>query len=310
MTDFFMTFGLLLLFLGFPASIITTIVFKIKKKSTKISARCIPASILMSMIFLITGIRMYRETDEHNATMEQQRVQMEREEEIAQEENVISEEQNAQEMAEPEKEEIEQENENKSEQQTEESFLEELKKVLDEDVAEKSYEILINQIGFSEIDYIGKMDGLTNYEITANGYDVVITASDDVYRIFIPNSLYVFYEDGEVKLTFAELENKTIDQYDRSSYYIMAQDIICSGLKNPNSADFPSIVTHPEEIAMQRNGNMVAVQSYVDAKNDFGAKVRSDWIVEFEVIDIKTYSYNLIYANIDGQEYGEFIELE
>lgn len=191
-----------------------------------------------------------------------------------------------------------------------ESFLEELKKVLDEDVAEKSYDILVNQIGFSEIEYKEKMDGLTNYEITANGYNVVLTASDDVYRIFIPSSSYVFYEDGELKLKLSDLEDRVIDYNDRTVYYIMAQDIVCSGLKNPNSADFPSIVTHPEETSMQKNGDIVAVQSYVEVKNDFGMKVRNNFVVEFRVIDMDSYSYELIYINIEGQESGEFINLD
>ena len=192
----------------------------------------------------------------------------------------------------------------------ENDFLSCLKESLEESVAEKAYDILKNQIGFTNLEYKDKMDGLTNYEIKADGYNIILTASDDVYRIFIPNSSYTFYDEGEVKLTFSELENRTIDQYDRNTYYIMAQDIVCKALKNPSSAKFPSIVTRPEEISMQRNGSVISVQSYVDAKNDFNAKVRTDWIVEFEVIDMDTYSYNLIYANIGGQKYGEFLELE
>lgn len=90
----------------------------------------------------------------------------------------------------------------------------------------------------------------------------------------------------------------------------MAQDIVCSGLKNPNSADFPSIVTHPEETSMQKNGDIVAVQSYVEVKNDFGMKVRNNFVVEFRVIDMDSYSYELIYINIEGQESGEFINLD
>lgn len=207
-----------------------------------------------------------------------------------------------------------QETKNSDEQEesigNEDTFLIDLKSVLDKDIAEKSYDILKNQIGFSELEYKGKMDGLTNYEIKADGYNIILTASDDVYRIFIPSSSYVFYEDEEVKFTFSDLESKTIDQYDRNVYYIMAQDIVCNGLKNPSSAKFPSIVTHPEDILMQRNGDIVAVQSYVDAKNDFNAKVRTNWIVEFRAIDMDTYSYEFIYINIGGEELGTFMELK
>lgn len=61
---------------------------------------------------------------------------------------------------------------------------------------------------------------------------------------------------------------------------------------------------------MKRNEDIVVVQSYVDAKNDFNAKVRANWIVEFRVIDMDTYSCEAIYINIDGEEVGTFIELK
>ncbi len=60
---------------------------------------------------------------------------------------------------------------------------------------------------------------------------------------------------------------------------------------------------------MQRIGNIVAVKSYVESKNDFGVDVRNDWVVEFEIVDIGTFSYNLLYVNIGGERTGEFIKL-
>lgn len=192
---------------------------------------------------------------------------------------------------------------------SEDEFLSDLKNELENNVAEKAYDILRNQIGFSDLEYEDKMEGLTNYEILADGYHVIVTASDDVYRIFIPNSGYTFYEDGEVKLTASEFGEKTINHDDKDAYYIMAKDIVCSCLKDPRSADFPSMIMHPEEISMQKDGNIVAVRSYVDAKNSFNAKIRSQWTVQFNVVDLSTYSYDLIYVNIDGEEYGTFVEM-
>lgn len=61
---------------------------------------------------------------------------------------------------------------------------------------------------------------------------------------------------------------------------------------------------------MQRNKDIVAVRSYVDSQNSFGAMIRSEWTVQFKVIDISSYSYQLTYANIDGNIYGEFLEMD
>ena len=61
---------------------------------------------------------------------------------------------------------------------------------------------------------------------------------------------------------------------------------------------------------MQRKGNIVAVKSYVESKNDFGVEVRNDWLVEFEIVDVGTYSYNLLSANMGGEEIGEFMDLD
>ncbi len=196
------------------------------------------------------------------------------------------------------------------EDSNENDFLTDLEKVLDDKIAQKVDNILKNEIGFSDLEYIGQIDGTTNYEISADGYDIVVTASDDVYRVFIPNSSYTFYEDGKVKMAVSELEARTIDSNASNRYYIMAQEIVENCLKNPKSADFPSIVTHPEEIAMQRNGDIVAVQSYVDATNSFGATIRSKWLVEFKVLDLENYSYEILYINMDGETSGEYVELD
>lgn len=186
-------------------------------------------------------------------------------------------------------------------------FLSVLSTVLDSVVAEKSYDILKNQIGFSELEYERQpVTGMANYEIYADGYLIMLTASDDVYRIFIPNGNTVFYENGEVKTTASEFSDKLIDQYDATSYYIIAKEIVKNNLKSPKGASFPG----QNEILFQKKGNLVAVKGYVDAKNSFNAKVRGEWIVEFEVIDLQSFSYNTVFINIDGTKAGEFIPLD
>lgn len=199
------------------------------------------------------------------------------------------------------------------EQNTEEteeiSFTDALAKDTGSEIANAAYDILTNQIGFSELKYNGKLDETSNYEITADGTNMVITAMDDYYRIFIPNTDYVFYENGTVLLSAKEYNDKKIDVYDRDAYYIMATEIVTNNLKNPSSADFPSSVTHPEEITMEKNGNIILVQSYVDAKNSFNSKVREYWTVQFIVYDIQNYSYEPTYIKIGNDESGSLLDM-
>lgn len=198
----------------------------------------------------------------------------------------------------------------KEEKVQEDSFLTALKSQLSESVANDAYNILKNDLGFENFTFIKKMDDTTNYVISANGVEVVLTASDKVYRIFIPNSDTVFYEDDTVKMTAKQYEDKQISYGDQSAYYIIAKTIVESALKNPSSAKFPSINTEAGSIAIERNGALVVVQSYVDAKNSFNAKVRSNWTAEFMVYDLESYSYEPVFVEIDGQKSGEYINLD
>lgn len=181
---------------------------------------------------------------------------------------------------------------------------------LDEKVAKKAYKILKKKIGFKKLKYIDKMEGLTNYNIEADGNDIVMTASDKVYRIFIPESDYVFYEDGKVKLTAKRFDETTYTQSEASAYYIMAQQIIEEGLDDPNGVKFPSQTFSPEDIAIAKDGDLVAVKSYVDVKNYYGTKVRIDWIVQYTVTDIDSYACNPNYVKIGDDSAGKYIKMK
>lgn len=181
---------------------------------------------------------------------------------------------------------------------------------LDEKVAKKAYKILKKKIGFKKLKYVDKMDGLTNYNIEADGADIVMTASDKVYRIFIPSSSYVFYEDGKVRLTAKRFNETTYTQSEASAYYIMAQQIIEGGLDDPNGVKFPSQTFSPEDIAIAKDGDLIAVKSYVDVKNYYGTKVRIDWIVQYTVTDIDSYSCYPNYVKIGDDSAGEYIKMK
>lgn len=197
--------------------------------------------------------------------------------------------------------------------QSENKILDDLKNALGDTTGSAAYDILVNQIGFTNVEYIENTEETGNYIMTSSECDFVLTAfpDDKVYRVFQPNGGAVFFEDDTLKMTAEEMRNNAIDYSEMSAYYIMAKEIVESGLKNPRSAKFPSIVTKSQEIAMSKNGETIAVQSYVDAENSFGAMIRSEWIVQFEVIDISTYSYDPLYVNIDGETlYGKWVDME
>lgn len=191
-----------------------------------------------------------------------------------------------------------------------EQFIADFTTVTDEETANAVFDILRNQIGFSKVKFDEQLGDSSNYSISLDGTYGCVTAMDGYYRVFIPHTDYVFYEDGEVKMTATEFSGTQMSYDEMVAYYDMAKEAVEKKLKNPNSADFPSIVTHASDIAMEKSGDIVAVQSYVDAKNSFNAVVRSKWTVQFRVTDMSTYSYELLYINIDGEKSGTYIEMD
>lgn len=192
-------------------------------------------------------------------------------------------------------------------------FLVDMENHVEEKVAKKIYVVLKEKIGFKKINFIKKMEDTSNYEIKADKFKIVVTASDKLYRIFTPNS-YTYYENGKIKNTKEQVQKKIkkkkkteISYYDRSIYYTIAKDIVKQGLKSPSSADFPTLTFSPEDIRMSRNGKKLTVQSYVDSDNSFGASIRNDWTVQYKVIDKDSYSYKVLYVNIGGSVlYGKY----
>lgn len=134
MINFLMIFGFLLLFIGFPASIITTIVFKVKKKNIKIPVICIPLSFALSIICLGVGGYMYGQTDEYKEQAEQrltEKEQKEEEERRMQEELEAQQEQQRQEeLAEQQR--IEEERQAEEKRAEEQRALEESRQIAEE----------------------------------------------------------------------------------------------------------------------------------------------------------------------------------
>lgn len=197
--------------------------------------------------------------------------------------------------------EIEAKEEKKTQKQV---FVEELtsNKNVKKKAAKKAFTILKEKMGFKKIEVTNKQEENTTFEVSADSYSLRMVVSDKVYRIWCGD--YNLYEDGKVKYKKKDLDDRTISE-NQSAYYVIAQEIVSSFLKAPSTADFAPMY----ETAMQRNKKLVAVKGYVDSQNSFGAMIRSEYLVEFKVIDIDSFNYELIYINIDGEESGEFKKL-
>ena len=170
------------------------------------------------------------------------------------------------------------------------------------EAAKGTYDILKDSLGFDKISIIKNISG-TLFEMRADDYNLKVTVSDKLYLVICGD--YNMYQDDTVKYTKTDLENRKIGNNDTPNY-VIAQEIVTTNLKNPSSAKFSSV----NNCQMARNGEYVAVKGYVDATNSFGAQIRSEFIVEFKVIDLDSFSYETIFINIDGSKTGEYIDLK
>lgn len=193
------------------------------------------------------------------------------------------------------------------EQSPEDKFVSDSSEYISEDIAKKLYGIIVNDIGFSNVEFMGKEASDSVWNIYCDDMSVLAVVSDNVYRIWSGD--YTFYEDGTVVMTKQQMNSTRISSDEQSKYYFMAQEIVTQYLKNPSSADFPTIAFSPQDIGMKKKDDIVAVQSYVDATNSYGGQVRSEWTVEFRVTDLDNMFYEVLYVNIDGQASGTYVEL-
>ncbi len=184
--------------------------------------------------------------------------------------------------------------------------LDDCSEYVNKETAENLYNFLQNDLGFSEIEFVGKNPvGHIVFDTNADNYSLRITLDDEgIYSIDCGG--YKLYDGESILIDKNGLLDREIDN--KSAYYSIAKEIVESALKAPSTAEFPSIFS--DHIKMARNKDIVAVQSYVDSQNSFGAMIRSEWLVQFKVLDISTYSYDIIYANIDGNIYGEYIDMD
>lgn len=79
---------------------------------------------------------------------------------------------------------------------------------------------------------------------------------------------------------------------EQSNYQYWTQETVKALLKSPKSADFPNIL----KWSFGKNKFYVAVSSYVDAQNSFGAELRSEFTFVYQA-----NTQNVVYAIFDGE---------
>lgn len=170
------------------------------------------------------------------------------------------------------------------------------------DAANATYDTLTNVLGFEKVTATKNLSG-TLFEVQADDFNLKVTVSDKLYMVICGG--YNLYQNDAVQYTKQDLEARAIGN-NGSTYYVIAQEIIRNNLKNPSNAKFCSL----SECQMSRNNEYVAVKGYVDATNSFNAVIRNDFVVEFKVIDLSSFSYETIYINLNGDTAGTYIELD
>lgn len=97
-----------------------------------------------------------------------------------------------------------------------------------------------------------------------------------------------------------EEKRNTISTSEATSIKQYCKDIIDSILKAPSTAEYPGGWLDPlEGWNMAKNNNLVTVSSYVDAQNSFGAKIRSEFIIQIQMQDDGTGKAT--YVQFDGE---------
>ena len=186
-------------------------------------------------------------------------------------------------------------------------FIQDATAIISQTDAENIYDIYTSKIGFENVYFKSDNTENANYTIaTETNYTMTTIVGENDYRIFVPETSYVLYENNEVKMTAQDLKDRTFEPYELDTCYSFAKEIVKSVLKDSSSAKFPG----KEEISSQKYKNLVAIKGYVTAENSLNAKVKTPYIVEFYVTSYDNYTYEVQYIEIDGNKSGEFIEIE
>ena len=163
----------------------------------------------------------------------------------------------------------------------------------------------LNSVGIEELTSLGNPTGQGVDKVQSYAF-----SSEEVAGILtIENRKTYYIASGDIELFNATKGGKVDDisryiltQTEEVEFMLDAEDCVKKGLKAPSTAKFPSRVFDSEDWKVKRKDDVVTVSSYVDAQNDFGAMIRSNFVVQ-----ISYSTSSCLYLEIDGQAmYGEY----
>ncbi len=197
----------------------------------------------------------------------------------------------------------------------EKTFLDTLKEVMDDELAEHVNSVLVDDLGFENLKLVGQMGETLNYEMEGSDISFVVTAvpkddtGDEIIRVFAPNTGYTFYEDGEVIHSVSDMEMERYHREHCANYFVMGTSIVESSISTSRKIKFPNSVTDYQEVGYAWKDEYVVVQSYVYVENSYGGYDKYQWIAEFIPLDVDKLTYETVYVNVAGKETGEFVDI-
>lgn len=167
---------------------------------------------------------------------------------------------------------------------------------LSENDAEVAFEV-IKSVGFERverIEFFTDLDTLSAYRafLGYTNYFMIAFDGNTVYRIKF-NDITLYDRDAGGVLDL--ITNYTLDSYEKNHFIFLAQENVMQALKSPSTAEFPSTFFAEDQWHVGRNKDIVTVQSWVDAENSFGAKLRNQFTVQYSYS-----SENLLYLELAG----------
>jgi predicted nucleic acid-binding Zn ribbon protein len=151
---------------------------------------------------------------------------------------------------------------------------------------------------FEELTFQMELQPLTFYSIIVDGNPATLSFDgNELFGVILGTSRVLYDRDAGGVLN--HIDDYTYDLFDESFYIEYAQNFVKSALKTPSTAQFPGLVFGRNEYRISKDHELITVSSYVDAQNAFGAMIRSNFLVQFEMPgDGKVY---LTYLELDGQ---------
>ena len=140
--------------------------------------------------------------------------------------------------------------------------------------------------------------GDTGYRIQSQGVkNIILYLNSQKEVIVIRHASIDIFAENTCKLKFSAFYLNTSQA---TKLQIAAQNGVKSTLRTAESAKFPSIT----DWSFHRDAetNIVTIKSYVDCENLFGAMVRSEFIVLYQITgDIEQGEFSLLYFEFDNQ---------